>query len=61
MPEENFLEFLRGGVGWGLGLMFARQLDNILDLEVYPFLSISVHHSKHFIPDYLNCVDSKGL
>ena len=26
-----------------------------------PFLSISVHHGKYFIPDYLNCVDWKGL
>ena len=27
MPEENFLKFLRGGVGWGLGLMLARRGD----------------------------------
>ena len=27
MPEESSWELLRGGVGWGLGTMFARQGD----------------------------------
>ena len=45
MPEE-FLRLLLGGVGWGFGLMLARQGDRPLAMFVTHSLTHSVTFSK---------------